>query len=302
MLGAVRFAVVLGLLAGPAWVDAQESYQIRLTKAGPGAVLLVEKQDHQEKHVQVFDSTGKALKDQQDKLGNTVVYREKIIAKPEGEGRPTHLQRQFERAERRVGGRISPVPLQGKTYDIEKKNGRYTFQYLGGEALPAEAAQALEREFNSGLQEELDWEKMILPPQPVRVNDVWKFDLARVVKVLGQLTNMQIDASHSSGHASLSRVYEQDKRRFAELDAVINLATTAVVRGTSTRPLEPGSHISLILKLNGCIDGSAEISVVDVHLQMTGVALPQNSRAPSATMKVQFESIIHETRRELPRS
>ena len=299
MFRAVGFVTVLGLLAGQAQVHAQTRYPIRLTKAGPGSVLLVEKQDSQTQHLQVVDQAGKTLKDQEEKRGDTVVYREKIIARPEGQDRPTHLQRQFDRAEHQVGGRVYTIPLQGKTYDIEKKAGRYVFQYQSGEAIPAEAVQALEREFNSGLHEELDWEKLILPSRPVRVNDIWQLDLRRVIQVLSKLTNMQMDVTRSSARACLSRIYEEDKHRFAVLDAVIDLATTAVVRGNVTRPLQPGSRINLILKINGCIDGSAEISTVDVRMQMKTSALTRSQNSTPGTMSVQFDSMIHEKRRQL---
>jgi hypothetical protein len=299
MLRAATLAAVLGLVAGPAWVCGQESYLVRMTKARQGGVVLVEKQEKQKKHIQVLDSAGKPLKDQQENQASTITYREKIIARPDPQARPTHLQRQFERAEHQAAGRVFPIPLQGKTYDIEKKDGRYTFQYLGGEAIPAEATQALEREFSSGLHEELDWEKLILPSHPVRANDVWELDLQQVIKVLGKLSNMQIDASRSSARASLCRIYEQDSHRFAELDAVIDLATTAVVLGNTRRPLDPGSRIGLVLKINGCIDGCAEISTVDVRLKMTTSAVPQSPKGSPAIMKVQFESTIDEKRREV---
>jgi hypothetical protein len=149
------------------------------------------------------------------------------------------------------------------------------------------------------LHEELDWEKLVLPSRPVRVNDDWELDLERVIQVLSKLTNMQIDASRSSARACLSRIYEQDRHRFAELDAVIILATTAVVHGNSPRRLEPDSRINLILKLKGCIDGSAEICTVDVRLQMKAAALPQSPQGSPVTMKVQFESTIQEKRHEL---
>jgi hypothetical protein len=300
MARAAQCVLVFNLLVSPVQLGAQEAYLIRPTKAGPGAVLLVEKQDKQRKHLLVTDGAGKTVKDQEDEQSDLVVYREKILAQPAGEDRPTHMLRQFQRAERRAGGRVQIIPLEGKTYDIEKKDGRYRFAYVGGEVIPAEAEQALEREFNSGWHEALDWEKFILPPRPVRVHDAWNLDMGRAIQILGNLTRMRIDANQSSGRAQLTRIYEQDRHRFAEVNAAIVLATTGVVQGTTTRPLQPGSRISLLLKINGCIDGSAEVTTVDVRMEMNTSALSNAKDSPPGMVKVQLESSIHEQRREEP--
>jgi hypothetical protein len=111
---------------------------------------------------------------------------------------------------------------------------------------------------------------------------------------------MRIDASKSSGRAELTRIYEQDRHRFAEVDAAIILATTGVVQGTTSRPLQPGSRITLLLKINGCIDGSAEVTTVDVRMEMNTSAFSKAENSAPGMVRVQLESTIHEQRREVP--
>src|SRR5208337_5491479 len=99
---------------------------------------------------QVQDLAGKILQNQESQQSNSILYRETIIAKLDGEERPTHLKRQYDKAQRHIGNQVMTLPFQGQTYDIEKKGGRYHFQLANGQALPPGAVQALDQEFNSG--------------------------------------------------------------------------------------------------------------------------------------------------------
>jgi hypothetical protein len=296
---AAGIAIILGLLADQTGLFAQPAYTIRLNKAGQGVSLLVEKEETQLKQVQVLDRTGKPLQERRDDRTDTVVYRETVLAKDPGLDRPTHLQRKFERAERQVGGRIIPIPVRGKTVAIDKKDGRYQFRYADGEALPAEALPALDNEFNSGLHEELNFEKLVLPAGPVHVGDTWDLDRARIVTVLGKLTSMEIDAEHATAKATLVKVRPQAGRPFAVVEATVDLPVKAAIRGTALHSLQTGSKIVLKVSMDGCIDGGAEACTVVVHLQMAGSSLMNGPDHSVVTMKVNYQSRIAEQRHEV---
>jgi hypothetical protein len=296
---AAAVAVILGLLAGRAGIHAQPAYSVRLNKAGPGATLRVEKQEVQRKQVQVQDRTGKTVQDRSDGHSDTVVYRETILAREPGQDRPTHLLRTFERAQRQISGRTIEVPVRGKAVDIEKKGGRYQFRYADGEALPAEALPALDNEFNSGLHQELNFEQLIQPAGPARVGEAWELDRARLVKVLGKLTKMDFDAEHATARATLVRVYPQEGRPFAVLEADVELPVKASLRDNTIHPLLPGSRITLKLRMDGCTDGGAEAGTVEIRLQMTGSSLMKGPDGSVVTMKVSYQAMIKEKRREV---
>ncbi len=295
MIGGAAVTAVLGLLAGQA--AAAEAYPIHMTKAAAGAVILVEKQDGHAQQAEALDAAGKVLQRREEKMTDTVVYREKILTRPDRLSRPTHLQRQFLKAQREAGGRTSALPFEGKTYDIEKKQGRFRFQYAGGGALPAEAVQALEQEFNSGLNDELDWEKFVLPDRPVRVNETWDLDVPRVVRVLGRVGKLDIDPSGATARARLTQVYQQDRRRFAVVDAAVELPLRSLPQGPGRQALLPGSRITLQLQINGCIDGSAEMTAVQVTVQVQRAMAVGGPSGPG-TMRLVSQSTIREVRRE----
>jgi hypothetical protein len=293
------FVVAVGLLTGSEPASAQQGYTVRPAKARQGACVLVEKKQTDSKHMLVQDRAGKILANKEQGFTDTIVYRESLLAKAEGQEQATHLQKAFDQARRQVGDRAIVLPFEGKTYDIEFRDGRYQFRYLSGEPMPAEAIAALDREYNSHLGGDFDFEKLVFPSTAARPGDTWSLDLGRVVNMMRDVAGMQIDRAGATATARLSQVYERNKHLFAVVDAVLDLPATSIARGKTAQPLQPGSGCRIRLQLNCCIDGGAEVFVVDVNMENKTILLaPGPNRS---TVSVQQTSALHiiESRREL---
>jgi hypothetical protein len=295
--------MVLGFVAGQSREPAQDSYVIRLTKAGPTATVQVQKQTSQCKRIEVVDPNRRTVPTRPESQTETVAYRETILEKgPSGE-RARHLRRQFDRALRQTDGRAVTLPLQGKTCDIVVRGGQYEFRDTGGGPLPPEVVQALKQEFNSAPAQELNWETILLPARSVRVSETWPLNVEPLIRALGKVSPVQVDAGRSTAWARLTQVYPHEGRRFAVLDAGAELPAKALVQPNGLHLLQPGSHIAIRVRINGCIDGSAEVRTTEVNVQIVGISLAPKLGGTQVTTKTTSECTIQETRRELlPRS
>jgi hypothetical protein len=298
MTRVVGSVVVWAMVAG--WASAQEAYTIRPTKAGPGTTLLAERKTTQGKRLLVQDPGGKVLDNKEQSFTDTVTCRESVLAQAPGWPAPTHLVKVFVKAQRQSGDRMLTLPFEGKTYDIEWRDGRYQFRSGTGEPLLAEALAPLEGEYN-GPGKALDWEKSMLPAGPVRVNDVWRFDLGQILGAIGKDSAMQFDTARATATARLSQVYQHENHSFAVVDADVELPATAVAQPRGVQPLQSGSGLRLRLRLNYCIDGSAEALAVDLNMEIKTIVRAPGPR--NSMVWVQQTQFMHlnETRRELPR-
>jgi hypothetical protein len=299
MICRAGMVVALVVLTRSAALNAQETYLLRVKRAGQGATVQVDKHAHFQRSQQARDMAGKVLRSEEEQYTDTVVFRETIVAKPENAQRATHLLRQFDQAQRQLDNRVIPLPYQGQTYDIEKKGDRYHFQLASGKALPREAIAALDQEFNTGWQEELDWDRLVLPQQAVHVGDAWELDRQRLVTLFSKVAGMQIDASQSTARAKLTNVFQQENRVFAVVDVTIDLPTTAVGQGKNAHPFQPGSKISIQVQMTECIDGSMEFTKVQVTQNIDGSAVLNAPRTPPFVMTKSVVNTTTETRREL---
>jgi hypothetical protein len=297
MARAASFVMVLGLLAGPA--GAQEVYTVQPTKAGQGTALFVEKQVTHHSQVVVQDQAGKVLQNKEQTFTDTITHRETILAWPPGQARPTHLQKNFEQARRQSGKLSLTLPFEAKTYDIEWREGRFKFRDASSAPLPKEAVAALDGEYNGTLGGDFDWEKVLLPTRPVHVNETWTPDLQQIIAVIGPLSGMTIDPAHSTATARLTQVYQRNGRLFAVVDAAVDLAATAVRAGPNVKALQPGSGLSLRLRFNACIDGSAEAFTVESNMEIKGTVLAPGPNQTTVAVNNISGMQLRETRRQL---
>src|SRR5262249_52032126 len=118
------------------------------------------------------DATGKVLKEEYPRPdGETFVYTQTILEKPDKSKPPTRVRRQYERSEKKSGGKTTQLEFQGKTVLIEKKDGKWRFQFEGGSELALEDAMIVYRDFHDDETVPEDQIKRLLPKKPVKVGE-----------------------------------------------------------------------------------------------------------------------------------
>jgi len=255
MVRGAWMAVALGIVLGPCWAGAQESYPIKLKDNGKGDTSQVDKQSAEKTEIKVLDAQGNTVQNTQRDKNEVLVYRETILEKFDGQIRPTRLKREYEKAQIKTGDKTETLPYQGKTVLIEKTEAGYRFRIEGGEELLGKDAETLDKEFKR-LDSQPDMNKLMLPAGPVKVGDSWNIKVQELVGHLAK-SGMEVEAAGGTGTAKLLRVYQQDGRQFGVIDLRIEFPLKAIGDGVQKQVVQPGAKVNLRTVLDACIDGTS---------------------------------------------
>ena len=248
-------AALAALALLPVAVAAQETYTIKAKEPAQGDTAVYRKLVKGRTDVKLADGDGKALEEKKENKIDDLAYRQTVLEKPAGAKRANKLRRFYTKAERTEDGQKEPLPYQGKTVQIEKQGGRYTFRIEGGDALTGKAARELDEEFNKGAFQNLGHE-WVLPPKAVRVGESWKIDPGPLVKELEASGELKLDAKAAAATGKLVRAYKKDGRQYGVIDLEIDLPVREVSGGGANAKAK-SSTLKLRLALDGCIDGSS---------------------------------------------
>jgi hypothetical protein len=262
---------VLPLLLGPALVQAQETYTIKVKVGGQGVMTIVAKEELTDNRSVITLGDGKTIK-QADAKKELVKYRQTIIEQEAGQ-RPTKLSRVYEQAVTvKPDGKtiIKEEAYHGKTLLIEKKDGKPTFQIEGGAALSAKEAAGLAKEFAKKGDPAQDWE-LAAPKKPVAVGDSWKIEKKGIKKLIGADEDDETivaDFDKATGTGKLVKAYKKDGKQFGvmQFDVVVPLIKAAQLE------FKPGGKVAVKLTADVCIDGSADTGVMRGNMSMKGEA------------------------------
>jgi hypothetical protein len=293
MARSIPLAVALGFVLASAAARADETYAIKFKEPGKGDVTQVDSTDKSDSHNQLLDSAGKLLTDPNGKASldsaetveKVAAYRETVLEKEPGKLQPTRLERHYDRAQVKTGGKTRDLPYQGKTVLIEKKDGKYHFRVKDGAELEGDDAAQLDEEFNKGSDEE--FLKAFLPGKAVAVNDSWKIDMGPLVTAYARANKLDIDADKAEGKGKLVKVYEKDGARFGVLEVHLELPLKGMGEGNKKLPLQAGSKWTMDVSADGCIDGSRldgtrkSLSKIDAT---AAVPLPDGTKAKLAIL------------------
>src|SRR5262249_45961011 len=222
---------------------------IKLKKSGPGDTSRETQTDKEANKVTVT-VMGKDQVQNEDKT-TKFVFTEDVIERPDAAQKPTKLKRTYETAEMTKNDEKKDLGLAGKTVLIEKKGDQFAFT-IDGKELTGPAAEILGEEFSTKPRPSEDF---FLPKTPVKAGDGWKVDLKEVAKGLSG-GGMEIDAAKSSATGKLTRVYEKNGRKFGVIEVKMDVAVTKISAGGMEINLKDGSKMSLVVLLDGCIDGT----------------------------------------------
>jgi hypothetical protein len=283
MVRSVWLVVIVGLLGEASAAPAPETYTIKLKENGPGERTVEDRQSNNTSTVQVLDADGKALKTQEDNETETFVYEETTLEKAKGQQKPTRLRRHYDKAQVTTGKKIQTLPYQGKTILIEKKDGAYHFQVVGGEELSGKAALRLQKEFNDKKHNGPDWAHL-LPRQPIA-----DFEEGSPFK---------IDAARAKATGRLLRAYKQNGHRFGVMELTLQFPIKTFNAAGQKIDTEAGSGMVLKATIDACIDGSVSTGAAKFTMKMDLAAVvPDNN----TKLIVHMDMTGTDSTRELPK-
>jgi hypothetical protein len=292
--------MTLGLLLAPAAGVAQETYSIKLKEQGPGERALIEKSETTTAVTKAVDGKQKELTNETQKTSQTSVFQETILER-EAKKRATKLSRTYEKAQVTKAGKTTDLAYQGKTVMIEKKEGKYRFTYEGGKELTKEEAQDLDQEFNRRSNDDVNFEKLLLPGRPVKVNETWKIDMGPVTKEFGADAQMELDAAKATGTGTLKKVYKKDGRQYGEMVLKLEMPIKSVGSGPKKIVAQDGSKGVLEFTMDVCIDGSEASGVLKGTMKFDLTAKLPLPGGDTGTLTVHSEGVNQETQKELPK-
>jgi hypothetical protein len=180
-------------------------------------------------------------------------FIEEVVERDADAKKASKLKRTYTKAERTKDGEMVKLPYHGQAVLIQKKKDKYLFT-MGGEELSEDDAEELEGEFNES-DIPLDDEDF-LPGKPVRLNEVWTLDNAKIAKAFDAGGPLGLDTKTTRITGKLTKVYEKDGCQFGVIALDLKLGIQELRVDGQEIAMKPGSTIVATIILDVCIDGT----------------------------------------------
>lgn len=301
MLRWVGMLGLVGLLASPVAVQAQDTHTIKVKSATVGSVTRIDKHEDSLEAVRVTDPDGNKVHEENKKKNFHYIYTETLLEKPEGAKRPIRLKRTYEKALSKLEEGDLILPYQGKTVLIEKKDGRYHFEYENGQALTPAAAKNLEEEWNKKNDDDPDFVNVLLPQKAVKVGDTWTLPAEAIGKGIEDKDNkVKFNHDKSNGRGKLLKVYQQDGRQYGVMHLRVELAPLSF-KGDDGNDikLQPDAKLVIELKMDGCIDGSARSAKSEISFTVNAVGMVSNEELGQLRLVLNIRGVSKADEREI---
>lgn len=252
--------------------------------------------DRVEKEVVVIvvkDDQGKELKKEEIETSREFRFKTTYVEPLDKDGQVTKVKREYEKAQRSLGGKTEKLPYQGKAVIIEKKDGKYQFTLEGNDKpLSEKDAEDLDKEFNTeDKTTRKDLLKMVFPKDQVCVDETWKVDPKFLIDSIekGSKNTIAVDAAKATATGKLVKVVERDGKKFGEFEFKMELPMKKggiPLDPNVTAEFEPGTKIVMTAKQESCIDGS---SLDDLDNSTTTLKGDATATLPGGTeLKLEF--------------
>jgi hypothetical protein len=208
------------------------------------------------------------------------VFVEEVLVKPAGAKKPTKLSRAYETAEATTDGAKKTLSFQGKTVVIDKKGTRFEFT-VDGKPLPEDDAKTFAQEFGKGDGPD---DEDLLPTKPVSAGMTWTPNLEKLVPLMAKEMPFDLAKTGNTAAGKFHKAYPKDGMTFGEFELSFSLKPTVVKDGENVVNLKTGSTLGLVMKLDGCIDGTVHTGTM--HNTMTANL---DCDIPMASLKLQIE-------------
>lgn len=220
-------------------------------------------------------------------------YTEEILERPADAKKSTKIKRVYTTAQKTKDGTKETLAYEGKTVVIEKKKDKYVFT-ADGERLAKDDAEDLDKEFNKKPGEVPVETEDFLPAKPVKLNETWKIDAAKLAKNFSTEAPFELDADACTASGKLVKAYKKGGAQFGVMEITITLVPTAFKAGGDSIPLSKGSKLAMVVTIDGCIDGT----LPDGEAKMK-IKIAIDGEIPNGSLKIVGESTQTETGREV---
>jgi len=254
----LSFAFLLFLVAAAG--RAEETYTTKFKPLAKGDRMHFDIKEDDSKRIKSFDPDGKKVEDKETKETLHRVYEDSYLEVVDGA--PTVLLRRYERAERTLDKRTSKLPFHGHTLRIDKKEDRYEFQIDGEKVDPAESGELL-KEVARGFNR-VRWNEFFAPDRPVKLDERWKANPAKVIDLLALGSQFDIDKDQVETTCKLVRVYARDGKQYGRFEIHVLIPLKAMKSGDKRTPIK-ASWLEIEVAPEGVIDGSSR------NCEMSGV-------------------------------
>lgn len=260
------WVAALSVALSPLAASAQE-YVVKVKHPGLGDKTQAKVNSTFEIEFKILDNGGNVVQDAKELKTTKFVYREVGLERVATGEDLVKVKRQYEHAERKVKEERHTLPYQGKTLLIEKKDSKFEFQIEGGDLVEGKEAEELNEEFNKGGLRKL-FTDHFLPRKAVQLNEVWKYDVAPLAKAFSADGKITIDEAKSTGSGKLLKAYMKNGKQFGLIVLSIDMPVTHFTGDDNNKSPTKDSKIHIQLELDGCIDGTVDVS--RVHAKING--------------------------------
>jgi hypothetical protein len=186
-----------------------------------------------------------------DREGAESVVVETVLAADPADKNWTKLRVEHVKGVSFFNGTAAPRRFAGRTFFVEKQAGRSRVTAAPNSKLSDEEITDLERRYDSPTPEfPVRW---LLPDKPVRINESYSVDAAKIVNAYGPATQQfPTDAKAATGQGKLLRVYQKDGKQFGVLEVTFTLP----FRSIGETKVAEGSKFEMRVTIDCCIDGS----------------------------------------------
>ena len=194
-------------------------------------------------------------------------FHDEILEKQVGK-HFTKAKRTYEKLDVRMFNKKMTTTMLNKPVLIERLKTDYKFT-INGKEVAGEDDEILRDEFKEKkTEDDLELEDLLMPKQPLAVNETWKPAMAPILSELADETDMNFDAAKSTAQGKLTKVYKKDGKQYGVLKIDLDLAVTKMGVGGALINMAPGSTSKMTCMLDGCIDGSCNYGVLDIVMDM----------------------------------
>jgi hypothetical protein len=258
----IPLAVCLGLALAAAPARAQEAYTLRLKPAGDGETTRFEDSLTTEMSTRQTDASGYPVGGRKDRSVRRAVYQETILKRDPATGAVTGLRRQCETATLEINKNETPLPYHGKTFTVERGPDGCRVRFEGTPP-PEDFVRELEEGF--ARKKDVNLLDAMLPRKAVRPGETWNFDAKPLLLAWPKPGQVRVNPDAAVGTGKLTKVARQDGRLVGVLEFGVEVPVLGVDFGTRAATLEPGARRTVVLTVEGCLDGTA--STLTVRMQ-----------------------------------
>jgi hypothetical protein len=237
------------LLLAPAFAlgaPAPEAYTIKPKYfPDPGKTVTVKRSSKEAVLVKFFDADGKVINENKIDTVKEEVYTEQVLEK--GDKWPKKFTHTYSKAVVTTDGNEEALSYQGCTIIYELKGQKYEVTVQGDKRVRKKDLEDLKRHINDNMR----MDGLLLPKKAVKLKEVWKLDVTKLVEMLPADTGADVEKSKAD--ARLVKSYLKKGKQFGVIEVNLSFAMISLPGGLK---FSPPAMMDAKSTIDVCIDGS----------------------------------------------